>query len=182
MAKKKQPGRQYRGAAPIPDAVIDATPDPNVMPDITGPGGHESTYDSKYDQMLIDHMSKGLSFESFGGVIEVSARTLYNWSKANASFLHAKTIGTSKCRLWWETVGVAYVVEGRRGRVKGPDGQVIDQKATEKLNSNIYRLNMINRFGWKNSGSEESDGAGVTLNLHATIMDAINKKRNGVKG
>jgi hypothetical protein len=66
--------------------------------------------------------------------------------------------------------------------VKGPDGQVIDQKATEKLNSNIYRLNMINRFGWKNSGSEESDGAGVTLNLHATIMDAINKKRNGVKG
>lgn len=181
-----------KGAVQVPQEVLDANPDPNVMPDITGPGGRGTSYESKFDQMLIDHMAKGLSFESFAGVVSKGTKTIYEWAKANASFQQAKTLGSAKCRLWWEIHGTAYLVEGRSIEVDGPDKvEVINGKEvrtptkirvkkTEKLNTNLFRLNMVNRFGWKNSGSEEADGAGTTINIHAQIMEAIRERNKKV--
>lgn len=158
---------------PKPEESIPA----DEMPDITGPGHQTSKYKTEYNQMLIDHMSRGLSFESFGGVINFDRATLYNWANANPSFLDAKRLGMAKCRLYWETIGVAYAIEGGEKDMIMPDGSKVKQKRTEKLNSSVYRLNMINRFGWKNAGNEDgSETTGVKINIHAQVMEAIKAK------
>lgn len=40
--------------------------------------------------MLIDHMSEGFTFESFGGVIDVNADTLHEWVKVHPDFSDSK--------------------------------------------------------------------------------------------
>jgi hypothetical protein len=167
--------------------------DPNQMPDITGPGGRPSEYRKEFDQLLIKHMSQGLSYETFSTITKCDVETMNNWCKEHASFLGAKKEAFAECRLFWEKLGVYYIVEGRSVEIEQPvlddngkqkkdkDGNLMTKKVrtkgTEKLNSNIYRLNMANRFKWTNTGSDESDGSNVTVNLHAQIMDAIKEKR-----
>ena len=94
-----------------------------------GKVGRPTDYKPEYCQMLIEHMSEGYSFESFGGVIEVSERVLYDWEKAHKDFLHSKEIGTQKSMIWWERVG-------RKGMIN----------EIPFFNDRIWRLNMINRF------------------------------------
>lgn len=189
MPTKRKPRRK-----PVEDKSIQKILGPNEMPDITGPGGRPTLYRPDYDEMLIKHMSSGLSFESFAGLIGVCDETIRTWTKVNASFHDARRRGTQACRLFWEQLGVYYIVEGRQVEIEVPDGKdeqgnpktkKVRTKGTEKLNANLYRLNMANRFGWKNVGSEEADGAGVTVNIHAQIMEAIrarNASGSGGKG
>ncbi len=166
MAKKKR-------AIPIAD-LPKAIPDPNVMPDITGPGGVKSKYRPEFDKLLVEHMAKGLSFDSFAAITEVALSTMYVWLKTHASFQEAYDLACNKYLMFWETMGVYYLIEGRA--VKGPDGKEIT-KSTEKINAGLYKFNMINRFEkWRNAGSEETGGH-VTVNLHGQIMDAIDAKR-----
>lgn len=163
---------------------------PNVMPDITGPGGRESLYRPEYDKMLIAHMATGLSFETFAGEVGVCRETLYSWAKANASFHNAKERGKAACQLFWEKVGLFYMVEGRRTEIEvdrlveeevEENGKIVKKKVlkrmkewtkgTEKMNSNVYRLNMVNRFKWTNSGSEEADGAAASVNINLQVSE-----------
>ena len=181
MSKKKPTKKGssvYLTSNEVPKTEI---PDPNVMPDITGHGGAPTKYRPEFNQMLINHMASGLSFESFAAITKCSVSIMHEWVKDNALFKDAKVEAFAQCRLFWEKLGVYYIVEGRQIEIEGPDGKKIKTKGTEKLNANLYRLNMVNRFGWKNSGSEESDGAGVTINLHSAIMHAIKTKREKAK-
>lgn len=52
-------------------------------------------YDPKFCQMLIQHMAKGHSFESFGGVesVWVGRSTLYEWADKYPEFANAREIG-----------------------------------------------------------------------------------------
>lgn len=172
MAKRKP-------RKPVDESLAQMPPlDPNVMPNISESKGHRLTdYRPEYDKMLIAHMSKGFSFKTFAAVVEVNLATMYEWAKVHASFHEAKEIAFVKCELFWETLGVYYIVEGRQVKIKNDDGTTTTTKGTEKLNPSLYRLNMVNRFKWTNSGSEESDGSSVTVNLHAQIMEAIKEKR-----
>jgi len=97
--------------------------------------GRPSKYKPEYDQMLIDHMASGLSFESFAGLIQVCEDTIYEWAKAHASFSEAKRQGFARNRLWWEQMGNAHIVH-------------TDSKfeSSPKLNSTVYIFNMKNRF------------------------------------
>ena len=52
-----------------------------------------SKYEGKYDEMLIEHMATGLSFESFAGLIRVNKDTLYHWCSIYQTFSEAKKIG-----------------------------------------------------------------------------------------
>jgi hypothetical protein len=92
--------------------------------------GRPTLYRPEYCQMLIDHMSSGLSFESFGGRIDVARRTLYEWEKAFPEFLHAKEVGQAKSQLWWEEVGCT--------NVHSPSGQ---------WTPNVFMFTMRSRFG-----------------------------------
>jgi len=55
-------------------------------------------YKPEYDQLLIDHLSQGLSLGSFNVPGNVSYRTIINWTKEYKSFAEARDIG-EKARL-----------------------------------------------------------------------------------
>ncbi len=101
--------------------------------------GRPTDYKKEYCQMLIEHMSEGLSFESFGGVIDCDKATLYRWLDAQSDFSNAKAIGRQKSLIFWEKQGVKglFSIDGI------------------SLNPTVYRLNMINRFAWKDKAEEE---------------------------
>jgi len=102
--------------------------------------GRPTDYKPEYCQMLIDHMGEGYSFESFGGVISVSERVLYDWEKAHPEFLHSKEIGIQKSMVWWEQIG-------RSGMIN----------EIPFFNDRIWRLNMINRFRSKWSDGTKNE-------------------------
>lgn len=79
--------------------------------------------------MLIEHMANGLSFESFGAIVDASKETLYSWAEKHSDFLDAKRLGTQKCRIFYEQAGV----DGMKAKIPF-------------FNDRIWRLNMINRF------------------------------------
>ena len=94
--------------------------------------GRPTKYDEKYCQMLIDHMEKGYSFESFAGLIGVCRDTLYEWCKAHQLFFDSKKIAFEKNLLFWERQGI----EGL-----WTSGQT-------RFNSTSWIFNLKNRFGW----------------------------------
>jgi len=58
--------------------------------------GRPTKYKEEYDQMLIDHMEEGFTFESFAGVVSVDRDTLYHWCTLHPNFSDAKKIGRNK--------------------------------------------------------------------------------------
>jgi hypothetical protein len=104
------------------------------------PFGRPTKYDKKYCQELIDHMSGGLSFEAFAGVISVGPATIYRWVDDYGDFREAKIIAFSKNRLFWEKTGISglFTEKGRN------------------FNASSWIFNMKNRFGWQDR-KEETD-------------------------
>ena len=107
---------------------------------IEGKVGRPTKYKPEYCSMLIEHMSEGYSFESFGGTIDVSERILYEWEKKYPEFLHSKNIGVQKSMMWWEKIG-------RKGMMN----------EIPFFNDRIWRLNMINRFRSKWSDGTKNE-------------------------
>jgi len=77
------------------------------------PAGRPTKYKKKYCQMLIKHMAKGMSYETFGATIEVCKRTVYEW-EVHDEFLQAKKIGFQRCQAFWEELGI----HGAAGKLK----------------------------------------------------------------
>lgn len=113
--------------------------------------GRPTDYDSKYCEMLIEHMSSGLSFEAFGGVIGVCKKTLYTWCEKQEEFLYAKQIATAKCRLWWEKVGT----EGLWSTSEKGQGYA----SSRSFNTGVWVFNMKNRFKeeWRERHDTDDD-------------------------
>lgn len=128
--------------------------------------GRPSKYDPKYCELLIKHMSKGLSFETFGPSIGVSKSSTYRWltddkndSKETLenkkAFRDAKSIATDYCRLFWEKIGIDHIV---------------NYEDAPKLNTTAWIFNMKNRFGWRDKVENTGE---------VTVKPYIIKKRNG---
>lgn len=98
--------------------------------------GRPPEYKPEYCQMLIDHMSKGFSYESFSAKIDTSRVTLYNWEKQYEEFLYAKRLGMERCQAWWEE-------QGHKG--------LFEEKDTPKLQASLWMFNMKARFRWKDT-------------------------------
>ncbi len=94
------------------------------------PAGRPSDYDPAFCEQLIEHMSKGFSFEAFGGVIGVARATLYNWEEAHPEFLDAKRIGQSRSQHFWEGKGIDGLDQGKN------------------FNATTWIFAMKNRFNW----------------------------------
>lgn len=70
------------------------------------PVGRPTKYRKKYCQMLIDHMAKGLAFESFASKLEVGFKTIYQWRHDYPEFQQAYQIGQAKSFEIWERLGM----------------------------------------------------------------------------
>ena len=91
-----------------------------------------SLYKTDYDERLIEHLNRGLSYESFAGVVGVNRDTLYEWEKRYPTWKEAKALGKMKSLLFWERMGIA----GTAGHIKG-------------FNLGGWVINMRNRHNWK---------------------------------
>ena len=69
-------------------------------------------YKPEYDQMLLDHLSKGLSFMSFDVPGGVAYQTLVQWCKRFPSFAQAREIGEKRRLLLLEDEGIKMVKGG----------------------------------------------------------------------
>jgi transposase len=58
--------------------------------------GRPTKYKPEFCEMLIDHMSEGYSFESFGAIAQVWDTTLDDWANTIPEFSEAKMIGRRK--------------------------------------------------------------------------------------
>lgn len=105
-----------------------------------------SKYKKEFDDGIIAHMEKGLSFETYAAIISVHRDTLYQWVKDYPEFSDAVKIAKAKCELFWEQLGLNYITH-------------TDSKfeSTPKINSAIYIFNMKNRFGWKDRQDVTAD-------------------------
>lgn len=110
-------------------------------------GGRPTKYKPEYCDALIEHMSQGLSYQSFAGVIGVSIECLYEWERTYTEFSDAKKEGIQKCMLVWEKIGI----NGALGKIKN-------------FNSASYIFNMKNRFGWRDKQDIEVSSSPVTIN------------------
>lgn len=95
--------------------------------------GRPTSYRPEYCGILIDHMSKGLSFETFGARIGVSRDTAFEWVHKFPEFSDAKKEAFDKCQLFWEEIGI-------EGIWNYPDQRT--------LNTGNYVFQMKNRFKW----------------------------------
>ena len=97
--------------------------------------------------MLISHMEGGLSFESFGGRIDVNEDTLYQWKHDHLEFSEAYKRGRLKSMLHWEEMGHDMVLAGQG-------------------NATTWIFNMKNRFGWKDKQEIEQNNKGeININI-----------------
>lgn len=94
--------------------------------------GQPTKYKKEYCQLLIDHMARGYSFESFAGELSIAIKTLYNWQMQHPEFLQAKEIGRAK--------GLNY---DEKLLTKGAEG------AARGYNFNAHKWKMANMYGWK---------------------------------
>lgn len=114
--------------------------------------GRPTDYRPKFCEMLINHMSKGYSFESFAGLDEVATtfQTLYAWVAKNEDFLEAKLKGKAKSLMKWEKDGIEGIFD-----IEETD-KITGITTKKKLNAAVYRLQMRNRFGWQDGSSGPS--------------------------
>ena len=100
--------------------------------------GRPTKYKEEYCEKLVAHMAKGLSYESFAGLIGVHRETLYEWERKHEIFSDSKKIGKEKCLLFYETIGV----QGMLGKIPN-------------FNATTWIFKMKNKFGWKSNSVEE---------------------------
>jgi len=107
--------------------------------------GRPTKFKHKFCKMVIEHMSKGKSFESFGKICGYPPSQMYKWVAAKKEFRDAVEMAFVECLDFWETKGI-----------NGIENKHIRDKLTGKtisitLNASHWAFNMKNRFrrfGW----------------------------------
>lgn len=114
--------------------------------------GRPPDYDPDFCEMLIKHMEKGYSYESFSAIIGTCRATLYNWEKEYPDFLDAKKKAQEKCQYWWEHSGIEglYTIYGRD---ENGHREVIEKA----INPSLWIFNMKARFRWKDQEPKERE-------------------------
>jgi len=72
-------------------------------------------YKEEYCEQLIEHMSKGFSYLSFGGIVKVTGETMNRWQKKYCDFSNARKTGDKLRMLFWEKAYIENAVEGGSG-------------------------------------------------------------------
>lgn len=118
------------------------------------PNGRPSDYEPRFCEMLIEHMTEGMSFTSFASLVNVCRATLYNWLDNHPEFLDAKKRGDMKSLYWWEKEGKDGLWNHTETESEGRSRKSI----SKTFNTGNYVFNMINRFpdDWKQKQEDTS--------------------------
>lgn len=71
--------------------------------EVKNPVGPPSKYKPEFCEQLVEHMSEGYSFESFGALIRVGRDTLYRWTREIEDFKEAKQVAEAMALKYFET-------------------------------------------------------------------------------
>lgn len=85
-------------------------------------GGRPTKYKPEFCNLLIEHMKRGLSFESFGAEdgVGVSKETLYNWLERHKEFLDARKRGFPYLEAYYIKTGQS-IATGQMRRVSAEE-------------------------------------------------------------
>jgi len=122
----------------------------------------KSKYKPIYCKKIIEHMSEGKSVVSFATKIGVARQTLHEWVKVHPDFFVAYNKATDASETWWEDIGRDHVVEKTAHYDK--DGNLL--KETEKLNPQVWALNMKARFGYREKQEIDVNVSGEVKHTH----------------
>jgi len=139
------------------------------------PRGRPSKYKPEFCELLIEHMSKGLSFESFSAIAEVNQDTLHEWVKVHEEFSESKKMAFANCQLFWEKLGVENILNVSESSGRGDDAY----HKSSTLNASIWIFNMKNRFKWRDKQPGEEDKKvthdGAVIVNQPDLADRINQ-------
>lgn len=68
--------------------------------------GRPSKYDKKYDEEVVEHLSKGFTIASFARTIKVDVTTIYAWEDKHKSFSQALGLGRAMLKAYWENYAI----------------------------------------------------------------------------
>jgi hypothetical protein len=117
--------------------------------------------------MLEAHMAEGLSFKTFAAIVDVMESTIHLWVKDYPEFSQSKRRGEVACQMFWEKLGRDHILN-----VSESYGGNTGSKSVS-LNAAVYRLNMANRFGWKDriEHTGEVDMHGTRAKVNKLMKD-----------
>lgn len=101
-----------------------------------GKRGAPTKFRPEMCELLIEHMSKGLSYESFGATLtpRIGRATLYHWESTHPEWKQAKDVGQTAMELFLERIGIA----GMTGQLKN-------------FNATVWIFQRKNKSGWRDS-------------------------------
>ena len=116
--------------------------------------GQEPKYEPGMLDTIIEQAAKGCSIVERAVALQICRATYYNWidtdhANYNADFHAAHKIAEDKCQAWWEAMGRVNTLE--------------ISKDSPHLNAQVYRLNMMNRFGWGENQRNENNNKNTTI-------------------
>ena len=99
----------------------------------------KSVYEPQMCEAIIACAREGQGIAERCVEIGIHIATYYRWIDPKGEHYHpefheAHIAAEAVCLAWWEKQGRTYMVEGG--------------KDSPRLNAQVYRLNMMNRFGW----------------------------------
>jgi hypothetical protein len=127
--------------------------------------GQPTKYDPAYCDQVVEWGKQGYSREMIAGELDVSWNTLINWMEANPDFLAALETAKMQELIFFEKIGIQYMVERPQG---------------DKLNTSIWSRSLAARFPQKyreNSKVEvtgKNDGAIQVDVVHDFAQELMN--------
>lgn len=127
--------------------------------------GQPTKYKPEYPEMLIEHMKKGNSFESFGAVCHCSVASLMNWQNSHEEFFLARKVGLTYLRRFYEELGKTIatgqlrrlvsekpMVDAMGNAMYDASGQIMMERtyAPAIPNAAVFIFMTKNILGWRN--------------------------------
>ncbi len=145
---------------------------------------NKTKYKGEWADKLIEHMRKGMSYESFGAVCHASIVTMDTWARKHPDFAQAKEMGKVYERQYWEDM----LQKGARGqlpsirktivRLDAEDNKkgaiVIDEPA--KVNATLIIFALKNKFPKEWRDKKEIDVTNHGDDLSKMTPDEIKKR------
>jgi hypothetical protein len=108
-----------------------------------------------WEEKTLELYNKGGSdVEVRAEVLSISKNLFYNLLKREPKFKETIDFGHELSEAWWQSQGREGLYDTDESEYE--DGQIISRKV-RRINAQIFKLNMINRFNWGDSYKDLED-------------------------